>query len=193
MLGELAEVLAYNATTFPPDEVLGDYLAETGYGHIPGSRFRFGLSIANEVINIVLVNELFPTATHLERLVDTLHEAFYARHAKTNIGVGELIVAPDEIEYVRHYMETATDSSFVDAKSVGTTIWSMLDVVYLPRQEAYQKALELGRLFAHLSQLPDGYTPMTYVALKLATHITGETKDSGAKRLLVSQLALRVS
>ncbi|MEX2150643.1 MAG: hypothetical protein WD793_10525 [Steroidobacteraceae bacterium] len=177
MLGELAEILAHNATTFPPEEVLTEYLAGAGYGHIPAIRLRVGMSVANQVLNIWLINERVPATPGLKLLVDLLHEAFHGRFSKTPVCVGDLVVHPDEIKQVGHYIGAATNQEISSVQSIDTTLWMLLRSIYPYRQMAYREALDV----AANSELPDGCGPTTCMALELATHLTGDTIDSGGE------------
>lgn len=177
-LDELAEILAHGATTFPSDEVIAKYMAESGYDEIPTIRLRFGLSIANQVLTIWLINEHLDDTPLRNVLIDKVRDAFYARQPQTNVCIGDVIVEPEEIDQVRKYIEEATNNSYPDVQSVETTLWSLLDVIYVLRQQTYVQALQIASLMASNSQLKNEYSLLTFMARKLSMHVTGETSRS---------------
>lgn len=183
---ETAEILAHGATSFPSDEDLEEVLTATGWTSIPAARLRFGVSIANEVLNMWQINNVIALEATAERLIDELHRVYFTLQDKRRVRVGELVTEPDELAYVRQYIERASGENVPNTPTVNTTWWSLMDMVYLYRQEAYVRALQ----FYSKETAPRGVRPTSFLAMELTTHLTGlrMTSSNVLLTLLVARL-----
>lgn len=84
----LANTLALKAIGWPPQELIAKERKESGYEGMSEDRLRFGLSIANEVINIWLINECIPTPHRSKQIIDLVHRAFFKLQDKKEIKIG---------------------------------------------------------------------------------------------------------
>lgn len=183
----LANTLALKAIGWPPQKLL-----ESGYEGMSEDRLRFGLSIANEVINIWLINECIPTPHRAKQLVDLVHRAFFKLQHKKEIKIGDFIVTSAELSQIANEIDPSSTGRISNIQTVSTTWWTLMDMVYLSRQRTYYDSLQATAG----SQAPDGFGPITHVAIELATHLTGTDATSGGDsfvqltRVLEASLAL---
>ncbi len=175
LLQKLAEAIAHNATIYPPAELFAKLLSESGYRSIPEDRLRFGLSIANEVLNIWLINDCIPLPHRAKQIIDSVHRAFFNRQGKKEITVGEFIVTTAELSQIAREIDGASNERVANVQAIRTNWWSLMDMIYLSRQKTYYEALQS----APSSNLSDGFGPTTIVAFELATHLTGADAKSG--------------
>ena len=173
---QLADALAHNATTFPPSESLSRFISESEYRRLSKDRLRFGISIANEVINVKLINTCTSFSDRAKVLIDLVHHAFFKIQGKKDIRIGDIIVAPAELSQISREIQPSTNGYISNVQQVRTNWWSLMDMVYLSRQQTYYEALKAW----DGSKLPSaGISPTTLVASLLASHLTGADAKSG--------------
>ena len=134
---ELAEAIARNATIYPPAEVIAKLLSQTGYKSIPEDRLRFGLSIANEVINIWLVNDCVPLPHRAKQIVDFAHHFFFEAQSRKDIWIGDFIINTAELSQIAREIEQASNGGVTNVQGIRTNWWGLMDMIYLSRQKIY--------------------------------------------------------
>ena len=172
---QLADSLAQKAVNWPSPEFIAEIQRQSGCVNMPEDRIRFGLSIANEVINIWCINQSQFLPETAMQIVDLLHRAFFRNQGGKDVRIGDFIVSTAELSRIAHELEDETRSPVSNVRAVDTNWWTLMDLVYLPRQQVYIDALEA----ATGSKLPDGFSPTTRLAFELATHLTGADAESG--------------
>ena len=175
LLEKLAEALAHNATIYPPAELFPKLLSQSGYKGISEDRLRFGLSIANEVLNIWLINTCIPLPHRAKQVIDMVHRAFFEAQGRKEIRIGDFIVTASELSQIAREIEEGSNERVSNVSEIRTSWWSLMDMIYLSRQKTYYEVLQR----APSSNLSEGIGPTTIVALELATHLTGADARSG--------------
>lgn len=177
---QLANTLALKAIGWPPQKLLAELRHESGYEFLSESCLRFGLSIANQVLNVWLLNKCIPTPHRAKQLIDSVHRAFFKLQHKTSILIGDFIVTGVELSQITNEIEISSKGRVSNVKSITTTWWTLMDMVYLSRQSTYYDALENAAGWPSV----DGSGPVTRLAFALATHLTGLDTESGGRSFI---------
>lgn len=172
---QLSEALAHNATIYPPSESFTGLLSQSGYRGISEDRLRFGLSIANEVLNIWLINDCIPLPHRAKQTIDLVHRAFFKNQGKKEIRIGDFIVTAAELSQIAREIGGVSNDRVSNVQAIRTNWWSLMDMIYLSRQQTYYDALQN----AADSKLSHEFGPTTFVAFELAKHLTGADMKSG--------------
>lgn len=175
LLEKLAKALAHNATIYPPTELFARLMSESGCKAIPEDRLRFGLSIANQVLTIWLINDCIPLPHRAKQVIDLVHRAFFEAQVNKEIQIGDFIVTDAELSEIAREIERVDSEHVSTVQAIRTNWWSLMDMIYPSRQKTYYEALQS----AFSSELSDGFGATTAVAFELASHLTGTDAKSG--------------
>ncbi len=174
---EVAALLADRACSSPASvafEEIALKIANKENRDVFSSRLRFGFSIANEVINIWLINMQIVNTVSSKKLIDLLHKAYFDRQDRKTITIGNYILESNEISEVRRYMEAAIGEALPCINDISTNWWSLMDMVYLSRQSEYYKALQ-SALESENNGNREDFSPTGFLSIKLSGHLTGIT------------------
>lgn len=155
------------------DDPISDY---TNY-RVTFDQLAFNFSIANEVINIWLINRFFTVPDIAKIVIDHLSLAFaYAQDQRKSVSIGTYIANEDELCQIRAFIEPGSDDSVSNTKEIGTTLWTLMDIVYLKRQEVYYNAIRKADEEIKTNQRKQNDL-MNDIAFELVAHLHSSTPN----------------
>ncbi len=155
------------------DDSISDY---TNY-RITFDQLAFNFSIANEVINIWLINRYFTIPPVAKTIIDHLSLAFaYAQDQRKSVSIGTYIANEDELCQIRAFIEPGSDDSLSNLKEIRTTLWTLMDIVYLKRHETYYDAIRKADEEIKTNQRKQSDL-MNDIAFELVAHLLSSTPN----------------
>jgi len=174
---KIAEGLSHLATTCPPPAFIDSFHASGDYSEISTDRFRFGISVANEAINVHLVSELIAVKQTASQISDQMHRKFLACQDRRAVVVGDIVVTESELGLVARESGRRVNSKR-DAKALRTDWSSLMNILYFERQHRYARILQVS------TNTPRSGVAIAIhaLAMHLAEDLTGEKSSSSGER-----------